>query len=285
MIRATLDASPALKLPAGHKVHYALADSLGELADMAKARGVQNREASEWNGHKTLDQACAACREGEPALVASSDALLANFEEYSFQTPSKFWQRSVAGQRPDIPAMLSGHPMTMRRRVKMVSDMAPLAVIVDMTTSAGIPAETIEKRGAAILAVCRMLAARRPVELWAGCLLDADNLKNCSALFARIDTAPLDLARAAFALVSPSYPRQMLYALGKGAFGFKGGWPFNKYGLSKRHLWDIMAPAMPWIGDALPIPAADMDDDISKDPAQWVQDTLARLGGAREEAA
>jgi hypothetical protein len=183
---------------ASRRTHFILADSLSALSDLARQRGRQT-EKSSWTGNMDLQAACDMAKTGDIKLVEKSDKLLSQFERFSFDAPLKAWQRDVAGQRPDVPAFIAGHPAAMRRRVRLVSQAAPLAVLVDLTMSAGVSNSDIERRGAAILALCRILAGRRPVELWAGCMTDA-NGKDACAMFARIDTAPLSRAKCSIAL-------------------------------------------------------------------------------------
>lgn len=263
----------------GRKTHYILADSLSEMADCVLARAKELGGASSWSGGLTNAQAAQTMRSGDLSRVGPSDALLTRFERFAFATPTKAWRRDVAGSVPNVPAFLAGHPQTMRRRVRLVSAGAPLAIIVDLTTSANIDAADIEKRGAAILALVRILSARRPVELWAGAFTGADAGRNGCAMFARIDTSPLDLARAAFAMVSPAYPRRALYALAR-TRGFSGGWPYGSHDASRRFLDDIVRPAFPHMGDVLAIPAAHEHDAIHRDPVGWIEGTLAALDPA-----
>jgi len=278
---------PAPAIVAAHtkkqnlKTHYVMADSMSALADMAQARGQQRGSKSDWSGSLDLNESAQMARAGDMARVAKSDALLTRFERFSFSRDSKAWRRDVAGNVPNIPALLAGAPATMRRRVKLHADAAPIAILVDLTTSGNIEPAAIERRGAAILALTRVLASRRPVELWAGAIVGADADQNGVALFTRIDTAPLDLAHAAFAMVSPAFTRQMLYSLAHGAYGFGGSWPYGNSGdASRLFLADIMRPALLHVADVLAIPAAHSDDNISKNPERWIESTLAALDGA-----
>ena len=271
---------------ADQKTHYVMADSMSALADMAQARGKQISGAKAWNGNLNLRGAAQMARAGDMARVATSDALLSRFERFNFSRETKAWRRDVAGNVPNVPAMLAGAPATMRRRVKLHADAAPIAILVDLTTSGNIQADAIERRGAAILALTRVLTSRRPVELWAGAIVGADADQNGVAMFTRIDTAPLDLAHAAFAMVSPAFTRQMLYSLARGAYGFGGSWPYGAdANASRLFLADIMRPALPHVADVLAIPAAHSNDKISANPEQWIESTLAALDGASARAA
>lgn len=255
--------------------HYVMADSLSEMADAVLAKG-SSSGTSRWNGGLDLPAACRTMRTGDLSYVARSDALLARFERFAFASPTKAWRRDVAGAVPNVPAFLAGNPQSMRRRVRLVSEAAPLAVVVDLTTSGSIEARDIERRGAAILALVRVLSARRPVELWAGAFTGADGDQNGVAMFARIDTSPLDLARAAFAFVSPAYPRKALYGLAR-SFGFAGGWPYRSATASRHFLDDLIRPALPHVGDVLAIPALYTTDLSTRDPEAWIAETLTML--------
>jgi hypothetical protein len=282
MRELTLPLPESVAIEAGRAnrvTHFILADSLSEMADCVLARAKESGGASAWSGGLTNAETARTMRGGDLSRVGPSDALLARFERFAFATPTKAWRRDVAGAVPNVPAFLAGHPQTMRRRVRLTSAGAPLAVIVDLTTSQGINARDIEKRGAAILALVRILSARRPVELWAGAFTGADGDRNGCAMFARIDTAPLDLARAAFAMVSPAYPRRALYALAR-TKGFSGGWPYGSGDASRRFLESILKPAFPAMGDVLAIPAAHESDAIHRDPVAWIEGTLAALDPA-----
>lgn len=268
------------------RTHYVMADSMSAMADAAQSRGRQNKGGYDWNGYLDLAGSARVARAGDMTRVAKSDSLLARFERFSFSRDRKSWRRDVAGNVPNVPAMLAGAPATMRRRVKLHADAAPIAIIVDLTTSGNIGADAIERRGAAILALTRVLASRRPVELWAGAIVGADADQNGVAMFTRIDTAPLDLAHAAFAMVSPAFTRQMLYSFARGAYGFGGSWPYgNNQNASRLFLADIMRPALPHVSDVLAIPAAHYEDQISANPEQWIESTLAALDGAGARAA
>lgn len=264
--------------------HVHLFDSCGALADAALASGGMDQGADDWRGGLTPAEAVRRSHAGDMARVAPSDALLARFERFGFAAPRRAWINDVTGAIPDVPAYLAGHPLAMRRRVKVTDTAAPLAIVVDLSSSQGVRAHDLEKRGAAILALVRIMSARRPVELWAGCALDANGGKNASVCLARIDTAPLDLARAAFVLVGASFPRHICYGLGKGLDGFGGGWPYGSHTISREMLRDMIAPAFPHVSDMLCVPAAHADDNIHKNPEAWIESKLAELEVKAEAA-
>jgi hypothetical protein len=265
---------------------YLLFDTPSALADYAGANPPANYDsgASEaWQGYATGRQSGALCRTGDLSRVAPSDALLSRFERFAFAAPRNAWIDDVTGAIPNVQAYIAGQPLNMRRRVKLETAQAPLAIIVDLATSAGINARDIEKRGAAILALVRILSARRPVELWAGCALGANSSREkACAIYTRIETSPLDLATAAHVLVSASFPRALVYGMARKALQFDGGWPFHNDNVARRLYRDMIAPIFPHFGEFLAIPAAHMHDEIHKGPEAWIEKTLESLESSRK---
>jgi hypothetical protein len=271
------------------KVHYTFFDSPSDLADhiQANAMGRYNmaNDASPFYGNVTAIDTLTRTRNGDLAGVPASDALLAKFEALSIPTSRKTWLDGVAGALPNVQAYLAGVPMAMRRKVRTHDDAAPIAVVVDLTTSAQIDAATIHRRGAAILALVRVLSAHRPVELWAGCMIDADGRRNAFAVYSRINTTPLDLATAAFVLTSAAFPRRLCYTFGKLHHGFEGAWAFDNFEIQRAHMRDIMMAAMPHVSKLLAIPPIHIGDAIATNPEQWIADKVSELAGDLLDAA
>lgn len=285
----TVPAHPKLAKRFGaRKDHWMLFDTPAELAAWAVANcstgSHWDRRANDWHGESS-DDAARLTTSGDLSRVARSDALLGRFERFAFETTRKAWRDDIAGGFPNVPAYLAGHPLAMRRRAPAESAAAPLAVVVDLSTSAGISADAIERRGAAILALVRMLAMRRPVELWAGTGLDADRRQNASLIFCKLETAPLDLATAAYIMTSASFPRALCYNIGHVAHNFGGGWPYGDAS-TRHHFAEMCAAGFTHADALLAIPAAHNDDAIGKDPEGWIERKLAELAPvAADEAA
>lgn len=263
-------------------------DTAEEFMANREATGAQFyrfRDVSWTGGIGSTDHAHRTARAGDLALVAPSDRLLSALETVSPITSAWETIDDVAGAVPNVPAYLAGTPLTMRRRRRTVREAAPLAVYVDLTSSAGIDAETLMRRGAAILALVRVLSARRPVELWAGASLDWQ-LKQACAVFFRLDTAPLDLARAAHLLTHPSVPRGMCYGHLMTHYGAQGSWAFGagqqaKWVRLARPLIEQIAPSSTEI---LFISPAFLAHDMSA-AERWLKAMIAEHGGDFAEAA
>lgn len=261
------------------KTHVHLFDGPTELADYAErslASGkVDDRLLSDpfWNKGKTARTGIDCFRRGDLSGVAQSDALLARFENNVPATHRPQWQDSFAGAFPNVGAAILDRPMAMRRRVRTVNEGAPIAIVVDIGAASHIEKEQIEKRGAAVLALLRILSQRRPVELWAGAMLDADNSRNASAHFCRIDTAPLDLARAAFILTREEAIRGTLWACAN-VHGFQGTSPYNALQAHSKHTAELLGPAFTGTTDTIFLGRINHHDESINNPEAWIERKL-----------
>ena len=195
-------------------------------------RRVASADRTQWWGGMTYDQSIAALRYGDQSGVAASDKLLSDME--ALVPVSRSWRtmNSVIGMCPNVPQYLAGNPYNMRLKRRSTSTTAPLSIFVELVASAGIDATTCLKRGAAMLALVRMLANVRPVELW--CVIAIGQRNSRSSLCVRLDTAPLDLARSAHVFTHPSVFRALGYRSLEHEFyarGWNGGWAFGDHGL------------------------------------------------------
>lgn len=254
-------------------------------------KGVKSHLAQgRWSGNMNYSEAMQALTVGDQSLVAQSDQLLAKLEDQLPQT--RKWQRinHVTGNRVRIGAFLAGQPNCMRKRKKLERDDAPVTIFMDLTSSAMVDASDLLKRGVAILAFARCLVQHRPVELWGGIALgDGGAWRSTTAWSStvawHIDTAPLDLARAAFLLAHPAIARGIGYGIGPtlgGHQSWSGNWPWGNQSLHVRTQQDRMRNALN-ASEMLVIPPIYGHDPLVRDPETWILRELARLTGKGPE--
>lgn len=168
-----------------------------------------------WAGG-SKSQAHKMCEQGDLTLVERSDALLAAIEDsIDVEGLRPVLARSVAGGVPSVPAYLAGHPLNMLTRRKVQSERGEIVVMAGIFLSASISHENYQRRGAALLALVRVLSQVRPIRLFAYVHHTESGTSRRPDYFMGypIDAAPLDLARAAWALTDPmSYRRIFLDA-------------------------------------------------------------------------
>lgn len=240
---------------------------------------------SNWTGGLSYEDSLRRVQEGCNAAAARSDAYLSKLEARDFVSRKFVTVAAVAGGLPCVPAMLAGHPLAMRQRRRQMTDSAPLAIIVDVASSGSVSAAKLEKRGAAITALVRMLSAVRPISLYVGVSVTLGGTKNATHVFCRIDTAPIDLARTAHMLTHASVSRAMFYGTayrraGADKHASSLHWPYSAGPeLIRAHAHEILSRAIPEAAESLYIGAAFERDECIDQPERWLQTMLERHGG------
>lgn len=261
--------------------YIAVADTDGFAAEAAKH---PRDHDPTWLGGMTYAQAAKAAYAGDPAGVAASDKLMAEFE--ALAPVSRKWRTidTVAGGAPNIGAYLAGSPLAMRRRQRELSQGAPLTIFCDVLSSAVIQARDLKKRGAAILALVRVLGAARPVTVYMVGGDGSTSSRPSAFCMVRMDN-PLDLSRAAFFLGHPGAARGLLYSTLRHAVGpheiSTGTWAWGSVTKYREHAPKIFADAIGAdMAECLYLAPPHATDKEITNPGQWVLDMLAAHGGA-----
>jgi hypothetical protein len=231
-----------------------------------------------WLGHYTAEKAMECARNGDASLVARSDEYLSALE---IEAPtSQAWRTldSVVGAFPNVPAYLAGNPHNMRLRRRTNVDTAPLTIVVDIGSSAGVSQDQLLKRGAALLALVRVLSNLRPVELYATTMLGSDTEAHITIV--KIDTTPLDLARAAFMLSHPAYGRGLMYQYFRKVHHrpYQTDWPYG----GNRNLSRLASRAHELFGAYLKTDKflflAGKHLTSIPDPVEWLKEMISKYG-------
>jgi hypothetical protein len=244
------------------------------------------KEGTRWWGGMTYQQSVTALRDGDLSGVAASDRLLAEMETLVPVSQSWRTHNSVVGTCPNVPQYLAGNPSSMRLKRRCATATAPLSIFVELVASAVIDARTCLKRGAAVLALVRMLANLRPVELW--CVTAIGQRSSRSSLCVRLDTLPFDLARSAHVFTHPSVFRALGYRSLAHEFyprGWNGDWALGDHALHVRTAAESYCRLLKPGSDVLFIPPVHVNDAYLTQPANWLRSMIAQHGGVQLEAA
>lgn len=149
---------------------------------------------------------------GDEKIVAESERVMGRIEAIEQLAQSlPMAERAVCGGMADVPAYLAGSPLAMRRRIRR-EDKRPLTIAVDVMVSASLRAGQIERRGIAALALLRKLQAEGyPVMLYFVAPGVVRGYSHKEAVVIAIDTAPMDLARAAWCLADRGMCRTLAF--------------------------------------------------------------------------
>jgi hypothetical protein len=276
----TLPAIPEVQASQPGAVDSFLVCDLPGLAEAA--RGLQCYSGGSWSGGRSKAEAADLLANGDLSGVEPSQRYMDAMEGHVFTSRKYRVIDDVVGGVPNVPNYLAGLPQSMRRRIRTTTATAPLSIFVDLTSSGSISAEDVRKRGMAILCLVRLLANLRPVELWAFTGIGSRGKANYTVV--RVETAPLDLARAAHVLTCPSVSRGVGYGLACDRFHSAGGWPYgDSCKLQRQHGAAIMARVCEPGSDVLFIPPVYLLDDSVNAPEKWIADKLAEFGGQTVE--
>lgn len=240
-----------------------------------------------WFNGENAEETFQRARLGDRSLVPQAEALMAKFEK-SIVTPRRVWEPSPAGSFVNVPDFLAGRPTSMRRQVQVQTESAPITICFDGTSSAIISAKDLLARGVAALALTMALVAVRPVTLYAMSSGSGDDSDCDTVLLSQINTTPLDLATACYALTSSGYYRRLCYRMMNRLNKFDGRWPqrasyrsggndaysaelVQRLGLDPKH--------------TLMIPAAHMKDELISQPVEWIQSNIDKFTQSEKEYA
>jgi hypothetical protein len=218
-------------------------------------------------------------------LTKLAEKYIHRFEEDVFTGLGWQVRDSVVGAVPNVPAMLAGVPCDMRQRYRTNKNNSPLTLYLELTGSSGVTGEPFVERGAAILALARLLSNTRPVEIWTTTTYGTTGILNMVAC--KLETTPLDVARGAAMLCDHSL-RATGYDVNQatlGSFtrhaGACNGWAYGVPDLERKWAGEILARVLNPGSTMVYIPAAYLGDSLS-DPAQWIRTMLAKYGPTAE---
>ncbi len=273
--------------------------SFATAAEMAsKATGWQRYMAREcingydpkFYGRTTGSEAMRFAKDGNEASVPAAQRMLDKLN-LEITTETTVDLPDLMGCYAVVPEFLSGEPECMRMPTLQGSAAAPLTVFLDVTTSMTITPTQYRNRGLAALALTMALTQSRPVTLEIGCVMgsdrEIDGEQFCAARV-RIETAPLDLATAAWMLTDTAAARRLVYGAAYEHCEFNGEWPkWNgvPYASPQSAAYVHRAKTLLGLGDTdLYLPAvcgADADATLCfTQPIEWVRKKLQEHGAA-----
>lgn len=239
------------------------------------------RPASWFNGETPADSIARAIS-GDDSLVAEAERLLSRINA-AIDMPERPFVADVAGAYPVVAEYLAGMPDCMRRRAIVENEAAPVRLFYGVGSWVGITAAELLRRGCAALALTMALSRVRPVELVL--YHHTRSGERESLIFAPVNTQPLDVASAAYALSSSGFARWLFYNLARhhhfgrrAACGlrFPEGTDTPAYAARLRRLLGADT------SDVILDEPRSHDDPAIADPVAWVNAQLAKFREAAQ---
>lgn len=249
-----------------------------------KRLGYHSTGRDSWfNGESEADSLRFA-QTGDTRLVPQAEALLTSLDT-AIATPQKVWNASPVGPYFDIPEYIAGIPTYCRELSQELDETAPITILTTTTSSAGISAATLQKRGTVILALVMALSRVRPVSLHQLAFMDGSD-EGETIITSQINTAPLDLATACYVLTSAGFARRLTYGLGRTLNNFSGGWPRRyRFGSPAPYLAYLKTKLAPDPSKCLIIGAAELGDEMLATPLAWIQKQISHFTHMQDEEA
>lgn len=238
-------------------------------------------DASWWGGD-SMSTLLDKCVNGDERYIAAAEDMLDQLRD-DIEIPKPQWSPSPYGAFPDVPSFLAGEIECMRHMVSDPHMTSPVRIFFDPTSSAGLDADTLVKRGTAALALTMALAQMRPVELWTFSDIEAKD-DDLALICVKIQTAPLMVSEACFALCNPGYSRALTYGLAEARVGFTGSWGFGDNDLDTDHRTTLMRVALQASPQDIVIPGAHMADELVQNPLAFIRRELAKFHQTLDEA-
>lgn len=215
----------------------------------------------------------------DASLVTRSDEFIRRLEDEQFLSRAWSQQSDVVGSLPNIPAFIAGQPMNMRRRVRLKRPQGPLVLFLETTGSSSTRGDLSAIRGSAMLALARILSSQRPVDLYVCTTYGRRDTMN--AVLCRVETTPLDLARACYTLVNLDTMSSIGYRVIQNfrADRDPGSWSYGETDLERRWCGEIFGRFLYPGSEFLYVPAAFGRDRNLHDAYVWLRDMLKKYGG------
>lgn len=241
-------------------------------------RWYDNQSAS-WYGGETREATEEKSLIGDRTLVPAAEALIRKLDS-EVSTPRRIWEPNVAGPLCAAPDVLAGRPTAFRRLREVPDERSPITILSITDSSGGIGANVLLRRGTAILALVMALARVRPVTLHVVGIGIGEDGSGETVLCTQVQTAPLDIARAAYVLTSQGFARRLTYGVSAELNGDNGSWPNGfRYGSPDGGgYYAKLAKALsPDPARTLVIGAAQFHDPILTQPVEWINDQVRRF--------
>lgn len=245
-----------------------------------------------WDLGVSTEEAMRLAKEGDVSLVQKAENLVGKHLAHHLASGlGEAWGPSIAGNRVIVPAYLANSPLSMARKQKRDRHVNTMSIYVSTVSEYKIPAEKLLYRGCVILALLSYLQSMRiSTDLYMVAELDSlyrggpDN-DGESFVAVQVESRPLDLSVAGFAIAHPAFGRHLQYAYAAQNMGYLNSWPrkwfelgaaYSGTGNSKKyeaHVRQVldMQPHDIWV------PSVVSGDELLNDPEKWLSARISQL--------
>lgn len=233
-----------------------------------------------WFGYISFKEALEKSLTGDESYVASANALIEKLDVTMPETRAFKVIHSPYGGRANLGDWLAGAPLPMRRRVRTSSEFGPINIFVSTTSSAGVSADTMLKRGTAILALLLKLQQIRPIQLYLLAELHGAS-EGWQYHVIKVESQPLAVGVAAFALCHVGFARHLTYDYGHYIDNFNGAWPDGYFSSLYAH---ARIDRLGATSQDLVIKEVYLKDELVQRPIEWLTKQLEKYSQGGSDA-
>lgn len=233
-------------------------------------------------------EALAKGRDGDLSVVSQATTAIDKLTVNALANrPKAAFRPAMAGGYVNVPRYLGGAPDHMMARKKVGRESQHVSIYVCICSSAGVDAGSLLTRGVTILALLESLVARQVgVDLY---LVEETGSADYKAYrdgclqVIRVESQPLDLSTAAFAIAHPAFTRNVVYAMSHLKYGCMGNWPpgyDHSVNVNEKSAYaQLRRKSLGCSETDLIIPSVYLSDPIIKTPDIWLAKTLDNILG------
>lgn len=248
----------------------------------------RDRTSDHWSAGLSFAQAKERALKGDPSLVGIATKALEKVSPSIGDAVRLQNVRTICGTRVSVPDYLGGSPLSMVKRVRAARQTTHVNIFVGIVSSQGLSSDQMLTRGATILGLLEHLQS---VQVGVDLFLLAETHGRTDGNYVqciRVESQPLDLSTAAFAIAHPAFARHITYAYAAHKDGFNGDWPrdWGHPGMgqneSQQKAW--LKRLRGWgcdIADQdIYIPAPHYCDETMTNPSGWLEAKIRQVCGA-----
>jgi hypothetical protein len=229
------------------------------------------------SGHEAVIRAI----EGDPEILGLATKVVDRIQLGAGEQMRMVTELDMAGTRVCVPSYLGGRPDCMARRVRAPRTTPHVSVYVGVCSSCGISADQLLQRGAALVG---LLESLQTMQIGVDLYLFADTYGETDCDYyqvIQVESRPLDLSTAAFAIAHPAFGRNVTYGMADVEQKAGGRWPgsHDGSGIGTRYLQHLRDMFGMGPEDIL-VPSPHCTDPLIANPVEWVNERVQQLTGA-----
>lgn len=260
-------------------VYSFVSSMLERLPEIKETNQYSKNRDYDWNMGVNFEDAAVKAIAGDPAIASLANEAISSLQLQTSEVVRKRNVSHFSGSRVSVPSYLSGNPRAMVRREAQPVSGQEITIFAAISANAIFTGQEMLGRGCAILALLETLQAQG-VAINLSLYVDHTGRGNQLLITTiDVDTRPLDLSTAAFAIAHPGFVRSFCFpanAVLGGFRGVSGSQGFGRYLSPETYEYQLKAALGVKPGDIF-IPRVLRGDPLISNPVAWIQERIKQI--------